>query len=452
MADAFDPDKYLAEKTAVAQNAQAFDPDAYLKEKTGVGAEEPQPGLIKRSITDFMQSHPNVAKVASGVGRVLDYPGGLLRTGLASAGGLITGQPNVVNDTDVANAFKGQAPSSAEYLERLGTTPGPTVLDNSITGKISARDLEGFGLDVATDPLTALSKAGKIGAPVGDALENAGKSAYKSGFKNIDERLLEKGKTPLSDILLENGAPTGTTKKIAGNVSDLTDKFGQKRASLYQQATDAGASVDLGYPLARTEGVLNDMRANPGLRDAADKLEAFANEYKKEGKVDVGQLSDWKSNLYDALPESSFGPHGPKNYAQKFKQALAGDFKNSIEDAGNTARPGLGDEIGDTNNTLGSLLSAKDPLNLQIRRGTTPNMITPIDAALAVMHPYAEGAKKAADLAKTTWLRTNLGKGLMNAGESGIPDAVTRQGLIDLEEKKRRGLLDGKGPEIRVTN
>lgn len=437
MAEAFDPAKYLAEKTQLAAPSPVAVPPQ----------EQERPGMIRQGIANFMKAHPNVAEVASDAGRVFDYPGGLMRTGLASYAGLLSGQAGKINDDDVMKALKGQAPSSSEYLKRLGVSPGSEILNNSITGKVTGRDLEGFGLDVATDPLTLLGKAGKIPTPVGDAVETAGKNTYKSGFKKIDEGLIEKGGKPLSDVLLENGAPTGTTKQIAGKVGELSNEARAKRAALYQEATDKGVTVDLSHPLPKTEelvqGLLQDKRPSVQAlgKDLAEHLQS---EYKNNGKVDLGTLSDWKTDAYNSLPESVFRGGRPLPAATKFNAAIGSDFKNAIEQGGDVARPGMGKEIGAINEDWGAMLGSKKSMAAQIRRGNTTNAVTPVDAILTALHPGVEVAKKGADISKTTWARTKAGKGLMNLGESGVVDPVARQGVEGLIDQQQEPFDPGK--------
>ncbi len=389
--------------------------------------------------------------------RALDYPGGLVRTGLASAGGLLSGRTDIVKPEDVSNAFQGKAPSSAQYLERAGVTPGPSLKDVPIIGQalpnINLRDAEGFGLDVVSDPLTAIAKGAKALYPESKAAtitekaltspsaaaEAAGNSIYKSGFKKIDERLLEKGKTPLSDLLLENGAPTGTTAKIADKTDQMLKNLGAERDQLYKRAADKGVTVDLGFPLKNAEAEIARMRDNPGLAKQADALSELLDAYKKQGKVDIAKLSDWKSQLYDALPEAAYAGGRPSNSAQAFKKALSQDFRQAIEDAGNRAESGLGDKIAANNDKMGTILSSEKPMDLQIRRGNTPNLGTSVDAILlGTGHGAALPIKKLADAAKTTYVRTKIGKGLIDAGKSGLLNDSTRRGLIDTT----RGLLD----------
>ncbi len=437
----FDPDQYLAEKAQSAAPAQqGFDPDAYLAEKSGAKppvdpkalmgflndpSHQPDPqGLAKQNLKD-------VSRSAIGA---LDYPGGLVRTGLASVGGLMQGRTDVVGPKDVGAALGGNAPKSSEYMKRLGVPEGPSA-DIPFIGNTSARDVGGFITDVATDPMVALAKGSKALNPAGEATENAGKSMYKSGFKKIDERLAEKGKPKLSDLLLEEGAPTGTTKQIAEKTKAMAGDLAKERGDLYTRASEKGVSVDLGYPLEKAEAQLEKMRQDPGLRDLADQLSEKLQLYKKEGKVPIEKLSDWKSNIYNILPESAYGQHGVvKGPAKQFQKNLASDFRQAIIDAGNKAEDGLGDSIDKVNEKWSTLIGAEKPTAMQIRRGETPNMVTSVDAILST-HPGILATKKAADAAKTTYVRTKVGKGLMNAGKSGAAQGILNRGLINSERQ-----------------
>lgn len=438
---AFDPDQYLAQKDSeTAQNMRlppsvegsaGFNPDQYLEEK---GAKE-EPGFLSKAM-DYGA-------------RALDYPGGIVRTGLASAAGLIQGKTDVVKLEDLKKAaFKGQAPTSAEYLKRLGVDEGPSA-DLPLIGHTSLRDVEGLGLDIATDPLTTLAKGAKYFSPAGKAAEAAGEAAYKSGFKKIDEKLLEKGKQPLSDLMLKEGK-TGTTKEIAETSRKMANDLTAERDALYKKASDKGVSIDLGFPLERAESVLATMKENPGLRKQAEGLEELLNAYKSEGKVPIDKLSEWKSSLYDALPDTAFGENRKlKTAAQEFKDALAADFRDAIVEGGNKAEKGLGDAVNGINEKLGALIESKKPLTNQIRRGNTTNLGTSIDALL-LGHPGILTAKKAADLAKTTYARTKVGKGLIDFGKSGYADALARRGLINVNALSQ-GLIQTPDGLIKVS-
>lgn len=434
----FDPTKPFEVVAAAPQEKPKFDPSQpfeAVQDKAPVTSEglmsflkdpahqqDPQ-GLAKQNLNDVNRS----------MFQAIDYPAGLIRTGLASAGGLLQGKTDIVKPDDVISTLSGKAPKSSEYMNRLGVPEGPSM-EVPYFGNVSARDIGGFATDVATDPTTAM--ASKIGFnPVGELADKAGKTMYKSGFKKIDERLVENGKPKLSDLLLEEGAPTGTTKQIAEKTKTMAGDIAKERGDLYTKATDKGASVDLGYPLEQAEAYLAKMKEDPGLSDLADQLMEKLSLYKKKGKVPIDKLSDWKSNIYNMLPDSAYGANGVvKGPAKQFQKKLAADFRQAIIDAGNKAEDGLGDAIDKANEKWSTLIGSEKPMAMQIRRGETPNLITSVDAILSG-HPGILATKKAADAAKTTYLRTKLGKGLINTGQSGIPQGIINRGLINHERQ-----------------
>lgn len=466
MAEAFDPDKFLADTAPVAQGgrisptvidgAQGFDADKFLSE-TAPQVDPKDPYGFHRIASSPTQEDKRSA--LQGAGQILDYPGGLVRTALAGAAGLVAGQgiragtEPLVNGKDVSDAFHGKAPSTAEYLKRAGVPEGPSTQGIPLVGqmlpKITTRDAVGFAGDVATDPLTYVSKGVKALSPLSEGAESAGRSAYKSGFKKIDEKLLEKGKAPLSDLMLENGVK-GSTKDVSAATQKIGAESLAERSSLYDKADKLGVTVDMGFPLENAEATLEKMRSNPGQRELADKLSEFMNLYKKEGKVPLSKLSEWKSALYNSLPSTAFDGPKLKGPAKEFEKALASDFKDAIVDAGNTAEKGLGDSIDKLNERLGTVISARKPLAQQVSRGNTTNAVTSVDAILSG-HPGLLGVKKGADIAKTTAARTRVGSGLMDIGKSGLLDQAARRGLVNSLTPKRPSLLVPQGGLFKMS-
>lgn len=445
MADvAFDPDKYLAEKGGSAQaQPQGFDPDKYLAEKSGG-----QPGFMDRPLP-IVGATPK--DVLHGAGKALDYAGGLVRTGDAAmlpyAAPFIPGLrhagsiPQVVTKEDVGNAFKGEAPKSSEYMQRMGVGEGPSAFG------VNARDVGGFAADMATDPTGPLLRAGKsipyvgktlglMGEGAGQAAEGAGESIYKSGVKKIDERLAENGKGSLGDLLLKEGAPIGTTKTLKKAAEGIATDAKAARGEAYQKATDLGATLDLGFPLKNAESKIAEIADKPNMEKTADGLREFLEGYQKKGKVPLDKVSEWKTDLYNSLPDNAFGKNGKiKGPFKQFEKALSQDLKEGIEQAGNSAENGLGDSIKEANDKMGTVLSAKKPLDMQIRRGVTKNPVSMVDAILAKVSPEALAAKKTVEGANTTMGRTLMGRGLMDAGQSGLADSLVRRGLINMTKE-----------------
>lgn len=302
-APAFNPDQYLQEKASAAQAPQAFDPDAYLKEKVGAQPDAKQePGMIDKTLGFLAKGHgmgsaffkgAQVLKNGGGemASRVMDAPGGAVRTGLAEVGGLLSGQPNTVSSEDLMNAAVGKAPSSAEYMQRLGVPEGPKVPIPLTQKSVSARDAAGFVGDVATNPLTYLS-AGLLGAG-GKATAAGGKSMYRSGFKPLDLEAASagKGEHAVSDLMLKNRV-SGSSKDIFNQMNDIGDKLLQGRNDILKKATRAGAEVDMNKAMAEAQDYVNQLKKidNPETRQAVNMLEARISEYRAVAAKEPEQI------------------------------------------------------------------------------------------------------------------------------------------------------------------
>jgi len=538
-----------------------FNPDQYLKEKTAgvqgtlVAAQPDQPGKIKQAIAEFMQNHPDAAKVIGGVGQVLDYPGGLLRTGLASYGGMLTGQAGKINDTDVMNALKDHAPNSAEYLERLGVSPGGEVLNNSYTGKITPRDIEGFALDVGTDPLTALSKAGLVGRPAGTAMEKAGTAAYKSGLKNLDMATARAEKAPVSDLLLKNGV-WGNSQQVFDQMNELGKGLLAERNDILKRGTRAGAEVDMQRAMAPAQAYVDDLRKlnNPESKKLVDMMQSRINDYLGAGAKEPEQIlrelpytepvtqtkfsqmpealaydapnestgalmqnkvtyrtdakgkpiintmplkkmpgepileptiqdperprfdqkpdeilglpvggqysqetkmaprvttvldetervpgptpiqtTGWKTNAMNRVGEQGYDQFAKTSQGKAFEKALASGLRGSTaESIGEKLGPDAAVALNEKNANLGQILSSDEKAYQELEKEARKNGFTSVDGMLA-LHPGMLATKKIADAAKGTWMRTGTGLGLINAAQTGVPDALLRRGIIGTE-------------------
>lgn len=380
-------------------------------------------------------------QVLDAAGRVLDYPGGHIRTALATAAGLVTGNPNVTTDEDVKAAMKGKAPGMAEYLRRLGVSEGGSMNLPGL-GRVTLRGAEGLALDIATDPLTALAKMTKeipylskiLNAP-GKGTEALGEAVYKSAVSGAEAKLAAKGKiksgaTPIGDALVENGAPIGGLSALEQKVNDISQTMGKTRQALYDKATELGVTIDPSYPLKRAEGVLKDMMNYPPLRGAADELQTMLESYKQAGPVSLDMMSKWKTQLYDSLPAKAFGQYGKLNsFGKQFKAALAADFRAGIVEAGNAAEKGLGDAIDKLNGKWGALLDATSTGAMAPKGASLGHQID--GAILATGGLKAAALKKGYDLATSPYARTAVGKALMTAGRSNLTNSLARQAVVE---------------------
>ena len=410
--------------------------DQFTQGETAPSVQPQQPGMMD-------QAKAIGGQVLDKAGRILDAPGGVIRTGLAEVAGLATGQPNTVTPEDLKNMTVGKAPNSAEYLRRLGVPEGGSFTVPGTSMKVTARGASGLALDIATDPLTALSKLakevpyiGKLMNTGGAASEAVGESIYKSALSGVDKKLAKKGAGSVGEALIENGAPVGGLQKLEQHVNDISSAMGKVRQGLYDKAAELGVTIDSSFPLKRAEAVLEKMKNNPGLAPAAQELEGMLNRYKAAGKVGLDQMSEWKTSLYDSLPASAFDGFGKvKGPAKQFKAALAGDFRDAIIGAGNKAEKGLGDAINHINEKWGTLLAAKSTGVAKSGSSSAGALGKAIDTTLlGTGHIPAFAVKKSAELATTPFMKTLTGRALMEAGQRGMSDALLRRSIIDSQQ------------------
>lgn len=419
----------------VAKDASALD-EAYAKVGQEAGSKGPQ-------VTPPEPQEPGmVSKGLDIAGRALDYGGGLVRTGLAEVAGLAQGRTDVVNTEDLKNAAKGRAPLSAEYLRRLGVPEGGSL--TFLGERFTTRGAVGLAADIATDPLTAITRLTKeapyidkiINSP-GIASQAAGEAIYKSAFKKIDAKLAERGEEALSPIMMEQGI-TGSSKNIEKQVTEMSDTMGKLRQGLYDKANQKLVSIDLNSKnvFQRAESVLERMKQNPNMLPATQELEGMIENFKGVGSVPINVISDWKTALYDTLPKSAFDSFGKvKGQAQQFKAALAADFRKLVIDEGNRVEPGLGDAINVINEKWGTLLNAQKPLAKQTAGAASGGSLgTTIDGILLGSGQLpAFATKKSLDLMSTPYARTVAGKALMQAGQNGLAGAMSRRAAIEAQ-------------------
>lgn len=357
--------------------------------------------------------------------KVLDYPGGLVRTAVAGVAG-------AANDQDMTAAFHGEAPNSAEYLRRMGVSEGGS-LPLPGGGKVTLRGAEGLAFDVLSDPLTSIAKAIK-GAPYiaklfeapGKASEALGEAIYKSAITAKKGPEMAEKAANAGQSLIEAGAPIGGQAKLAQRIADNATAMGKVRQGLYDQFTQAGGKISFGTDsFPRAQAVIDKYKeAFPEMADAFQKQ---IDGYTSRGFMSIDAASQLKTGLYNELPAAAFnGTKGLKNPAKFYKAALAGDLKDVIVTQGNKVASGLGDAIDHVNDKWGALLEAKpiaDPMTGALGKS--------IDAAALVfggLKGYA--AKKAVEMGLGPGGRTTIGKALIEAGKNDLANRLVRQGMI----------------------
>lgn len=365
-------------------------------------------------------------------GRVLDYPGGFARAGLASVAGLATGQGEIVTAKDLADAAKGKGPNSAEYLRRLGVSEGGSMNLPGL-GRVTMRGAEGLAIDVLTDPLTLIAKTAKsipyiqkmLDVP-GKISEALGEAVYKSA---ITSKNGEKAATA-GAALIEAGAPVGGQAALNAKIADAASTMGKVRQGLYDKFAEAGGKVDMpADAFKNAEGVLKGLRENPTkqFQGLADEFQAMLDSYKGQGFVNMDQMSKWKTQLYDSLPKGAFNGVKLTNPGKMFKSALANDFKNLIVDSGNKVEQGLGDAINTVNDKWGALLESSAIAGPKVG-GSLGHMID--GAVIGIGGIPALLKKKAFETAIGPYGRTVTGNALMAAGKNDLANRLARQALV----------------------
>lgn len=390
---------------------------------------------------------PSIGSQALDYGlRALDYAGGITRTGIAQLADLAT-EKELVQEGDWEKAIKGKAPDTEQFLDRSG-------MQDSI-----GRTALGFVGDIALDPTTYLSggatalpkltKLQKLMSPAAKLADVAGNKMIRSGVSKIDETLELAGKGKLSDIMIEEGI-VGTNKHIKKKLNTLGNRFAKERKEIYSAVDNAGGVVDPGKIIDDFTKYTSKMRAKTGNAIGDEIAESLETQLLKalpeSGAMTMQQASNIKTQIRKALPENFYGPFGNvKDEYKKGVDKLSNIFQKNIENVAEDAIPGMGKEIAEKNKKWSVLLDADSPLGREARNASGKNYITSVDAMVGAGSFVGAGrkgagtmlvAKKLADAAKTTGVRTVAGKELKRIGKT--IDPMVRRGLINFNREREK--------------
>lgn len=388
---------------------------------------------------------------------ILDYIPGILRTGLGEAAiaakRAMNGEPQELdkafaNAKTAINPFDGEmAPGGQDITTRLGIEEGGPGLAETPVGKamgltpggkldITKKGFASFGIDMLSpealsglkNGLQSLAKSGtkktavQLTKDLAAELERAknpsllqgmkdfaidpvgkiGDKLYKNRFKDADKAAIAKGQRPMSNVMLEHGAPGITSTGIQNGIDDIVEtEAARKRAALAQMPKD-GPTAPLGE-------VVNDPLHSPafeeerltygnteGLDAARQKiLDSYDHTSKARYGADAPPLLEQPMSVHDlerlagasqkraaaaraynrpslhgvpSLADLSMGE--PAKAAFGDLQAEIGmsarDVQNRLMD---TAAPGLGGEVFSANKNLSSVLSGAPFLDRPFSRG-----------------------------------------------------------------------------------
>ncbi len=410
-------------------------------------------------------------KALEGAGRVMDYGAGVGRTAVGTVADAFTDK-DIIQDGDWKKAFKGEAVPGEEMLNRAGIPEGSRVnlmpelkipfSDMKIgEGDSSMRDVGGFALETAADPLTYLTMGGSAGVksflrPLSQKATGLGKSAYKSGLKKIDQEAIKYGKEPVSDLLIKNRI-AGTADTVYKKMDNLGENLLKERNNILNKATEAGGEVSMKEamsPAAQRIKAIRESR-DPGLQGMANALEKKASEYTA---LDPKKLEDWigssskgptpmqasgyKSSLAAQLPDNAWRDPSIYGAIRSADKEMAGGMKRAVENSvGKSLGEGAKKELIQKNDELGRILTTKEKQFIEAQKENNKNFVTSIDGIiLGANNPAMFAAKKSADLLKTTAARTYGGRALMDLGQGQMSSP-----LLDI--LGRRIVTDGARPE-----
>lgn len=153
------------------------------------------------------------------------------------------------------------------------------------------------------------------------------------------------------------------------------------------------------------------------------------------------QANSYKTSLASILPDEAWRDSALLSKRQKLEKSAAAGMRAAIEDS---VSKSLGQEKGlllrNTNDELGRILTTQDKAASEAAKEANKNAFTSVDAMIAGSNnPTMLAVKKAADLAKMTGPRTNVGKFLYEQGRgktSGpVWDMLLRQAVIGANQE-----------------
>lgn len=154
------------------------------------------------------------------------------------------------------------------------------------------------------------------------------------------------------------------------------------------------------------------------------------------------QATGYKSSIQ--IPQNAYAvDKGVANAYRGADKAVKGGLKTAVESSvGKTLGADKAAELKDLNDKLGRILTTKQKQLLEASKEENKNLLTSVDAPLMVLGGHnAAIAKKLADAAKLTGVRTGLGKKMYQAGgllkehANGLLDPAIRQTLFQNRRK-----------------
>lgn len=433
----------------------------------------------------------------NGVGRVMDYLGGNVRNAVAQGADLkdllrakLEGREPapITKEGDTIRALKGDAPRSADYMERMGIPSGASASDllpmnYSAEGKgfslkkggpldPSVRGVAGFVGDQLLDPLTYLSgglsavakggdtaalkalllandsglnKGGKVLNAVLNPVESLSRSGSTSAYNKAFERAQAKvGETPesLASVAQKTGF-YGSPQSAAEHFQGIKDTSGKGVGDTLSEAAKGGAVVDSEEALKPVleEAARLKKLGTPEADSVAAQMEARVKQLKDTHgptiPVDIANDAKAMTNRHTNWGNSA---DSVANEAKKgFAEPLAAGVKKGVADSDKE----LYQRLLDNSKRYSSVADAPDALQMianQVPSQKGPLGGSQVDAMLAGMG--AMGAMSGHESAMLPFLAKKAGQSVMSfegrtargallnkigQGSNGITDEALRQ-------------------------
>jgi hypothetical protein len=212
----------------------------------------------------------------------------------------------------MAKALRGETTGTADYLATAGADPESPITKAA-----------GFTGDVLISPTGATTKAaklakavpgvGKVVEGVGKGLGWVGKVGQRTGMAKVNQRAKEKGYRLVTDVLDKYGFQAGTLGQTKNAMDDISEQLSKNRDVIYDRVAAQGKKVDVIDAVDEADKFVTKLATKPN-KPQAKAMRAWVDDYLAKadagGKVDIKTASDWKTDLYNSLPDSAFDAHG----------------------------------------------------------------------------------------------------------------------------------------------
>lgn len=367
MAEAFDPDKYLAEKVGQKQVAApaAFDPDKYLAEKIGVKPAAPE----EQSIMD--KQIPIIGGTPRG------YTKGALATlpTVGTIGGGILGSSAGPIGT-VGGAALGAG--AGESLKNLGEKYllGEDKSREDIYAGPAKATLEGATAEMGGQVLGAGAKAlaetklgkkglgllGKASTKIGEALTGVPEKEIETYAKNADEI---KAMAKASDNSTAEAADQ-MREKFASSIDKTRADMNSKISDTLKTNKSFVDASKIEDALASAKKTINE-KLYPEQIKEIDDLTKKVMSLSEDGKLSVQNANDVKKFLQDKATSAYRMPGQPFSLGTESAKAAKSGAAVARQMV-NEAAP----EIAAANNKLANLHDIEDVMNMNLIREGKP--------------------------------------------------------------------------------